>query len=35
MSNQSILATFERMWQHVVAALNNKSDKFYVDELAS
>lgn len=35
MTNQSIKAAFERMWQHTVAALNNKSDKFYVDELAS
>lgn len=25
MKNQSIKAAFERMWQHVVAALNNKS----------
>lgn len=35
MANTSILNAFERMWQHTVAALNNKSDKFYVDELAS
>ena len=27
MANTSILAAFERMWQHVVVALNNKSDK--------
>lgn len=26
MANTSILAAFERMWQHVVAALGNKSD---------
>lgn len=26
MANSSILAAFERMWQHVTAALNNKSD---------
>lgn len=26
MANQSILAAFERMWQHIVAALGNKSD---------
>lgn len=26
MANTSILAAFERMWQHVVAALDNKSD---------
>lgn len=25
MANTSILAAFERMWEHVVAALNNKS----------
>lgn len=27
MANTSILNAFERMWQHVVAALSNKSDK--------
>ena len=27
MSNPSILNAFERMWQHVTVALNNKSDK--------
>lgn len=27
MANTSILAAFERMWQHIVAALSNKSDK--------
>ena len=27
MANMSILAAFERMWLHVVAALGNKSDK--------
>lgn len=26
MANTSIYAAFERMWQHVVAALGNKSD---------
>lgn len=26
MANSSILSAFERMWQHVVVALNNKSD---------
>lgn len=26
MANASILAAFERMWQHVVLALNDKSD---------
>ena len=26
MTNTSILAAFERMWQHVVAALGNKAD---------
>lgn len=26
MANSSILAAFERMWQHVVVALDNKSD---------
>ena len=39
MANTSILAAFERMWQHVVAALGNKSDishnhndLYYTDE---
>lgn len=27
MANASILAAFERMWQHVVAALGNKQDE--------
>jgi hypothetical protein len=27
MANTSILAAFERMWQHVVAIVSNKSDK--------
>lgn len=26
MANASILAAFERMWQHIVLALNEKSD---------
>jgi hypothetical protein len=26
MANTSIKAAFERMWQHVVTALNNKAD---------
>jgi hypothetical protein len=26
MANKSILAAFERMWQHITTALNNKSD---------
>lgn len=26
MANISILAAFERMWQHITTALNNKSD---------
>ena len=26
MANQSILAAFERMWQHIIAALKNKAD---------
>lgn len=26
MANQSILAAFERMWQHIVSALSNKAD---------
>jgi hypothetical protein len=26
MANTSILAAFDRMWQHVVSALNKKSD---------
>ena len=26
MANASILAAFERMWQHIVSALNKKSD---------
>lgn len=30
MANTSILAAFERMWQHVVAALANKSDTNHV-----
>lgn len=38
MANQSILAAFERMWHHIVAALGNKSDvdhshpEFYLKE---
>lgn len=38
MANQSILAAFERMWHHIVAALGNKSDidhthsEFYAKE---
>ena len=32
MANASIFAAFERMWQHIVAALGNKSDISYVDE---
>lgn len=31
MANTSILAAFERMWQHVVAALSNKADTADVD----
>lgn len=33
MANTSIFNAFERMWQHTVAALNNKSDKTDVEEL--
>ena len=33
MANSSILAAFERMWQHIVVALNNKSDKTDVEAL--
>lgn len=32
MANQSIRAAFERMWQHVVAALSNKSDISHVHD---
>ena len=32
MSNTSILAAFERMWQHVVNALGNKSDEGHVHD---
>lgn len=32
MANISILAAFERMWQHITVALNNKADKSVVDE---
>jgi hypothetical protein len=31
MANTSILAAFERMWQHITAALAKKSDITYVD----
>lgn len=31
MANTSIYAAFERLWQHVVAALGNKADTSYVD----
>jgi hypothetical protein len=31
MANASILAAFERMWQHVVAKVGTKADKSYVD----
>lgn len=27
MANASILAAFERMWQHIISALSNKADK--------
>ena len=27
MANTSILAAFERMWQHITVALNNKQNK--------
>ena len=27
MANASILAAFERMWQHIVSVLGNKADK--------
>lgn len=27
MANASIKAAFERMWQHIIIALNNKADK--------
>lgn len=30
MANQSIFAAFERMWQHIVAALGNKADISHV-----
>ena len=33
MANTSILAAFERMWQHVVAALSNKSDKGHIHSI--
>ena len=34
MANPSILAAFERMWQHIVAFVNSKNaeTKDYVDE---
>lgn len=32
MANTSILAAFERMWQHVLIVINNKADVSYVDE---
>ena len=32
MANASILAAFERMWQHIVLKLNTKADKSYVDD---
>ena len=32
MSNTSILAAFERMWQHVTSALGNKSDEGHVHD---
>lgn len=35
MANQSILAAFERMWQHVVAALGSKSDISHNHTVAS
>lgn len=34
MANTSILAAFERMWQHVVLALNSKSDAAHTHTLA-
>lgn len=33
MANASISSAFERMWQHTVAALGNKADTAYVDDL--
>lgn len=35
MANTSILAAFERMWQHVVAALSNKADTADLDNAVS
>ena len=32
MANTSLLSAFERMWQHVVAALGNKSDADHTHE---
>lgn len=29
MANTSILAAFERMWQHTVTILNSKADKIH------
>ena len=34
MTNTSILAAFERMWQHVVAALGNKADIDHTHEFS-
>ena len=34
MANPSILAAFERMWQHVVNVLSNKSDKTHTHNLS-
>lgn len=32
MANQSIYSAFERMWQHIVAAIGNKADKTHVHD---
>lgn len=35
MANASILAAFERMWQHIVSALNTKAEKTEIPTTAS
>lgn len=35
MTNTSILAAFERFWQHVVSKLDEKADVEYVDNAIS
>lgn len=35
MANNSIKAAFERMWQHIIAALNEKANKSDLDTKSS